>query len=120
MAATPTHPELNESEIAELRSQVSKKGMELNEKLTKLLAGKEIEIGDLDGLSIPTEKEDKRKKLKLYLDQVSFVLRRYNDGTFGHCLVTGRPIPRAILLESPWTLFHPDVPEDDRTFPPRP
>lgn len=119
MAPTPTHPELSESEIESLRQTVSNKGMELNEKLTKLLAGMEIELSDMTGLSLPTEKEDKRKKLRLYLDQISFVLKRYNAGEFGHCLVTHKPIPRAVLTEAPWALFHPDVPEDDRVFPPR-
>lgn len=109
-----THPELSEEDYPRLRSAVSNKGMEINTKLTKLLAGQDTTLADLSGLEIPSESEDKIAILKAYLAQISLVLQSLGRGDYGKCAVSGRWIPRAVLLETPWSRFHPDVPDEQR------
>jgi RNA polymerase-binding transcription factor DksA len=43
------------------------------------------------------------------LNEVDEAIRRIVDGTYGVCLETGKPIPRARLRALPWTRFSKEV-----------
>jgi len=96
------HPGLDEATVQRLRQQVSNKGMEINQKLTELLAGQDVELADLDGLPLPTETTDKIEKLRAYLRQISDILKSFGTGTYGKCARCGAWISPTLLQETPW------------------
>lgn len=89
-----------------LKRRVLDRGRDVAERLTKLLAGQNIELKDI---LLPEEQkpgERPEEKLRRLLDRINRVIRSFDDGTFGTCHVCGEPIAPAELEESPWTGIH--------------
>jgi RNA polymerase-binding transcription factor DksA len=77
--------------------------MELNEKLTKLLAGQNA---TLVTMKLPWEEkpgEKPQEKLRRFLDVVSRAQKRLGTEAWGLCIDCGAEVPEAVLDEVPWT-----------------
>ncbi len=96
---TPTDP----AHVARLRTHLGRQGMELNEKLTKLLAGQNA---TLVTMKMPWEEkpgEKPQEKLRRFLDTVSRAQKRLGTEAWGLCIDCGAEVPEAVLDEVPWT-----------------
>lgn len=93
---------LTEAQITRLRRDLGRKGMEVNGRLTKVLAGMNARLGDL---KMPHEQEPglrPEEKLRRYLDQIIRAQRRLGTEAWGRCVTCGEAIPQAQLDDSPW------------------
>jgi RNA polymerase-binding transcription factor DksA len=89
-----------EEELARLRRRLLAKGRELAEILAELMAGQSPGAADL----LDAEPgETKIEKVRRYLDLVDRAIKRVPAGKYGTCIECGRPLPRALLSEIPWT-----------------
>jgi RNA polymerase-binding transcription factor DksA len=101
----PKHPHLTEEELQRLQKTVSDKGMEINVKLTDLLAGKDIELADLKGLELPKDNKEKIEKLREFLKHLSLVLKSFISGDYGQCIGCGTWIDATDLRNFPWVQY---------------
>lgn len=84
------------------RRDLARKGMAVNEQLTRLLAGKNARLLDL---KMPHEQRPGLKpeeKLRMYLDQVIRAQRRLGTPQWGLCQECGVAFPEQALMDTPW------------------
>lgn len=94
--------EISNERRQRLRGDLARKGMDVNEKLTKLLAGQNV---TLTTMKLPNEQKPGLKpveKLRMYLDQIIRAQRRLGTPAFGHCVDCQIALPDAALDDSPW------------------
>lgn len=96
MTTDPAH-------LDRLRRDLGRKGMEVNEKLTKLLASQNTTMATV---KLPQEQEPGLKpheKLRRYLDQIIRAQRRLGTPAWGLCATCGVALAPAALDDAPWT-----------------
>jgi RNA polymerase-binding transcription factor DksA len=81
-----------------LKKALLRKGAEINEKLTQLLAGKQVDIPMLQGKA----GESPIEKLKRFMRLVDESLQRIARGTYGTCASCGDGLPYVHLEQIPW------------------
>lgn len=81
--------------------RINAKGWEVNEKLTALLAGKDLDLSSI-GISGVDMIDDKEQRLRGFLDMINAARKRLNAGPYGACLACGEPFAPAALDEQPW------------------
>jgi RNA polymerase-binding transcription factor DksA len=93
--------QLTPEQLTKLRRALLKKGAELNEKLTKLLAGQQIHVEDLLNAK---PGETPIEKLRRYLNHVDAQIKDIAAGakSYGRCVVCGKPLSLAELEALPW------------------
>lgn len=87
-------------EIQRLKRQLLKKGSEINEKLTHLLAGEKIDIERLIGGGRPGETPIER--LRRFMSIIDTQLGAIRAGTYGRCVTCGDGLPFWQLEQVPW------------------
>ena len=126
------HRELPESELAKVKSGLTKKDLKT---LTQALYEHRAELlgdvqgldealhGDVDGSSsvplhmadVGSEHYEREFNLELLehekhtLNEIRAALLRIDNGTYGVCINTGRPIGKLRLEAKPWAKYHMDV-----------
>ena len=87
-------------EILRLKKQLLKKGAEINEKLTQLLAGQRVDVESLlsGGKPGPTPIE----RLRHFMAIIDGRLRAIREGSYGKCEQCGDGLPFAQLEQVPW------------------
>jgi RNA polymerase-binding transcription factor DksA len=90
---------LTPEELQSLRRPLLKKGAELAEILSKLLAGQQVRIDDLIA---PRPGETPIEKARRYLETVDKKIKSLAAGTYGSCDQCGAPIPYVYLEQLPW------------------
>ncbi len=95
--------DIDPAHLARLRLHLGRKGMEVNQKLTDVLAGMNATLATmkLPGEGKPGEKPHER--LRRFLDQIVRAQRRLGTPAFGLCQDCGQPLPELALDEAPWT-----------------
>ena len=87
-------------QLAALKQALLRKGSEMNEKLTRLLAGESFDIERLlvggEPGATPIE------RLQRFLGIVDERLRAMREGRYGRCEKCGEPLSFAALQEAPW------------------
>ncbi len=85
-----------------LRRDLARKGMEVNEKLTRMLAAQNA---TLTTMKLPSEEEPGLKpheKLRRYLDQIVRAQKRLGTGAWGACMHCAAELAEAALDDAPW------------------
>ncbi|MCO4762872.1 MAG: hypothetical protein KC502_15260 [Myxococcales bacterium] len=93
---------LTPGHINRLRRDLARKGMEVNGKLTRLLANMNARLLDL---KTPDEQKPglrPEEKLRRYLDKIIAAQRRLGTEGWGKCVTCQAEIPQAQLDDSPW------------------
>jgi hypothetical protein len=88
------------TEIAILKKRLLKKGAEINEKLTALLANPTLRIDELLGGGKPGETPIER--LQRFMALIDGRLRAIREGRYGICEKCGDGLPFAHLEQIPW------------------
>lgn len=90
------------AERATYRQAVMRKGWEINQKLTALLAGQNVTMATI---KLPGEEKPGLtpiEKVRLYLDLVMRARERLDTGGFGVCVDCGVEFAAAALDDTPW------------------
>jgi RNA polymerase-binding transcription factor DksA len=90
---------LNIAELRSLRRDLLAKGTEINDKLTRLLAGEHVDVEALVG---GQPGETPIEKLHRFLWLIDERIHAVDTERFGHCEVCGAPQSYAELHEMPW------------------
>jgi hypothetical protein len=90
---------LTTDELATLRPRLLKKGAEVAEILSRLLAGEKVRIDDL---LAPKPGETPIEKARRYLAVIDARIKALAAGTYGSCDQCDSPIPYPYLAELPW------------------
>jgi RNA polymerase-binding transcription factor DksA len=91
---------LDSDQLRSLRHDLLAKGAEINEKLTRLLAGESVDVDALVGGGAPGETPAER--LRRFLDLIDERIHAIAAGRFGHCAACGAAQSFAELHEMPW------------------
>jgi DnaK suppressor protein len=87
-------------EIHKLKRQLLKKGAEVNEILTRLLAGEQVSperlLGGGKKGATPIE------KARRWMALIDASLKRVADGSYGRCITCGDGLPVLHLQQIPW------------------
>ncbi len=97
------HEPIDPARLARLRTDLGRKGMDINQKLTDILAGKNVTLATL---KMPHEQkpgEKPEEKLRRFLNQISRAQRRLGTPAWGLCVTCQAPLPDAVLDDTPWT-----------------
>ena len=88
--------------LARLRRDLGRKGMEVNDKLTRLLGSQNatLQTWKLPQEETPGEKPE--EKLRRFLDQISRAQKRLGSPQWGLCVACGAGLADAVLDEAPW------------------
>lgn len=84
------------------RTELARRGMAVNEQLTRLLAGQQVTLATL---KLPNEQKPglrPEEKLRRFLDQISRAQRRLGTPAWGLCVDCGAALPESALDETPW------------------
>ena len=92
------------------RHALAAKGMEINDRLTRLMAGQNATLASLQVADAARPGETPIERLQRYLRSVSDAQKRLANGSFGHCLDCGAAIDPVLLDERPWTSSCPVCP----------
>lgn len=95
-------PVADAARLKRLRRELSRKGMEVNEKLTKLLGSQNA---TLLTMKLPSEEkpgEKPQERLRKFLDQIIRAQRRLDTPAWGNCQTCGTALPDAGLDDAPW------------------
>ena len=91
---------VTDEELRLLRRQLLDKGAELNDQLTRLLAGQRVDVQTLASGGEPGEMPIER--LRRFLDRIDACVRAIRAGSYGRCETCGEPLPFVALREMPW------------------
>ena len=83
-----------------LRTALGHKGMEINGKLTRILANQNVTLAKW-----PSEREPglrPEERLRRFLDQIARAQQRLGTAGWGRCLACGDDLPEAALDDTPW------------------
>ena len=84
------------------RRELMRKGWDVNQKLTAVLAGKNVTMSTT---KMPHEMKPGLKpeeKLRLWLDQIVRAQNRLQTPEFGACVECGEAFPKGALDDVPW------------------
>ena len=98
----PTHPDLTDTQLQEMRRKGLAKGAEIAKLLEGLLAGEDIRLEGIPLLGDPNPSWLEIERVRYYLKMLNEARRRIDEGTAGFCSVCENPIPVAELMELPW------------------
>ena len=101
-----THPDLDPAARERLGTACGKKAWELYQKLTELMAGRNVTLATI-GLPENETRERKIERLRHYFDMVVAGQRRAATPEYGICPACGKPLPLLLLQETPWQERHP-------------
>jgi RNA polymerase-binding transcription factor DksA len=87
-------------QVQVLRRRLLKKGAEINEKLTALLANQKVDLDALLGHGKPGETPIER--LRRFLALVDGAIQSIRRGSYGRCLSCGDGLPFPDLEQVPW------------------
>lgn len=90
------------AEIQLLRRRLLKKGAEINEKLTALLNGQQINVDALIKGGAAKPGQSPIERLRHFMSIVDGRLRAINQGRYGRCETCGDGLPFAHLEQIPW------------------
>jgi hypothetical protein len=90
---------LTEEQVGLARRGLLKKGAELADKLSRLLAGENVKI---DELLAPKPGETPIERVRRYLAAVDAKIKQIDARTYGKCDACGQPIEWIYLSEVPW------------------
>jgi RNA polymerase-binding transcription factor DksA len=90
------------AQIARWRAELMHKGMDVNEALVAVLAGKKATLATLKMPWDKQPKEPPEKKLRRWLDQIVRAQRRLETPNFGRCQECGANLPLGALNDTPW------------------
>lgn len=98
----PADPAPTPEQLARWRRDILRKGVEVNAKLTQLLANQNATLAtmDLPGEGKPGEKPVER--LRRFLNQISAAQRRLGTDQWGKCQTCGVAFPHGALDDMPW------------------
>jgi RNA polymerase-binding transcription factor DksA len=105
MNAPADDPGCDTAQLAALKQALLRKGSEINEKLTRLLAGESFDIERLLVGGEPGETPIER--LQRFLGIVDERLRAMREGRYGRCEKCGKALSFAALQEAPWVTLCP-------------
>jgi RNA polymerase-binding transcription factor DksA len=87
-------------QVQVLRRRLLKKGAEINEKLTALLANQTVDLDSLLGRGKPGETPIER--LRRFLGLVDGAIQSIRRGSYGRCITCGDGLPFVDLEQVPW------------------
>ncbi len=92
----------SKADLKRYRREIMKKGMQVNRKLTDLLAGKNVTIS-----TIVLPQDDKpglkpEEKVRLFLDLIVRAQHRLGTEAFGKCVECDTEFPKGALDDTPW------------------
>ena len=96
-----TTPPLSPEQLQLLKRRLLKKGSELAERLSELLAGKQVRLEEL----LPRggkPGETPIERLRRFMAIIDGALGRVRAGTYGRCEQCQAPLPFAHLEQVPW------------------
>jgi RNA polymerase-binding transcription factor DksA len=96
-------PDHEPQRTARWRQTLAAKGIEINDRLTRLLAGQNATLATLPLPDEARPGETPIDRLRRYLRLVSDAQKRLNSGIFGICLGCGAELDPLLLDERPWT-----------------
>ena len=91
---------LDADQLRSLRHDLLAKGVEINDKLTRLLAGEHVDIEGLVAGGPPGETPVER--LRRFLDLIDERIHAMAAGRYSHCVACGAPQSFRELHELPW------------------
>lgn len=91
---------LDAKQRQQLRKQLLKKGAEINEKLTGLLAGEAVSVSHLLEPTKPGERPEER--LRRFLELIDRKLHAIQEGSYGNCSACSAALPFVELEQMPW------------------
>lgn len=91
---------LSPEQIALLKKQLLRKGAELNQRLTDLLA--QQQAGYLDLLHGKSKEQKRIDQLRHFLSLVDASIQAIRKGTYGTCQSCGAALPFEHLSQIPW------------------
>jgi len=86
-----------------LRTELGRKGMDINQKLTDLLAGKNVTLATIVLPQDQKPGETKEERLRRFLNQISRAQKRLGTPTWGLCVTCHAALPDGVLDDTPWT-----------------
>ena len=92
-------PPPSEEEIRHLKKLLLRKGAEINERLTRLLAGQHV---TLESILSPKPGETPLERLRRFMALVDGSLQAIRAGSYGRCQRCGDGLPYAHLEQIPW------------------
>lgn len=90
---------LAQADLDRLRRLLLAKGAEVNQRLTRLLAGKPVE---LEALMVGDPGETPAERLQAFMRVIDARLAAIRAGTFGRCAQCQQPLELARLEAMPW------------------
>jgi RNA polymerase-binding transcription factor DksA len=97
-----TSDRLSPEQLDTLKRALLRKGRDLADKLSQMMAGKQVRIEDLVDAK-PGETPIER--LRRYLDLVDGKIKAINAGTYGNCFLCETPLSYAELEQMPWAEY---------------
>jgi DnaK suppressor protein len=97
-----TSDQLTPEQLATLKRHLLRKGRDLAEKLSEMMAGKQVRIEDIFE---PKVGETPIERLRRYLDLVDSKIKAINAGTYGSCFLCNQPLSYAELEQMPWAQY---------------
>jgi RNA polymerase-binding transcription factor DksA len=91
---------LTPEQLERCRKLLLKKGAEVNEKLTRLLANEKVDIDRLLGKGKPGETPIER--LRRFLNLIDENIKKIRAGSYGKCVSCGADLPFEHLEQIPW------------------
>jgi hypothetical protein len=91
-----------DTELALARQRLMRQGMAVNDRLVRLLAGKDATLATL---TLPWQERPglrPEEKLRRYLDRIVAAQRRLGGPDWGRCVFCADRLAKAAVLETPW------------------
>lgn len=93
---------MDKARESRLRRELGRKGMAVNEKLTRMLAGENLTLTEVVFPQDAKPGMKPKERLRLFLDQVIRAQQRLGTPEFGRCVTCGAAFPDAAIDDTPW------------------
>ena len=97
-----TSDRLSPEQLERLKRLLLNKGRDLADKLSQLMAGKQVSIQEL---LAPKVGETPTERVRRYLDLVDGRIKAINAGTYGTCFLCEAPLSYVELEQMPWAQY---------------
>ena len=87
----------------EWKRTLLRRGSEIAELLSALLAHKEVNLTSLPAKLLP--EDDPELRLRRFLDQIDRAIKAWGTERYGRCGVCGEDLATAVLAATPWADF---------------
>ena len=104
------------TDIKRYRRELARKGWEVNQKLTDLLAKKDARMSTI---KLPNEQKPGLRpdeKMRMWLDQIMRAQKRLGTDEFGKCIECGEEFAKGALDDTPWLETCRSCMEDDELW----